>query len=556
MPDLKLALLALLPLLAIYALSTYRKKFAHIPHAYPNSLFLGHIPHFGRGFKRRGDYRMHPDYIMEDLFTSASRPDILFLDIRPTMHAMVVISSHSIAEQVTKSTKQFPYSVTKSPTLQSGLGELIGPYSLLSSEGEAWKSMRRRFNPGFAPSHLLTLLPQILEKTALFVAKLEELAEKGEAVKMDPLCTNLTFDIIGKVVTGLDFAAQDEENQHDIVRYFTRLSKTFDAKGRTPWIPRWIDSFTKSGLERRKWAYLADKACKQCVADKFEEMKAAREAGEKESKDRSVLALALADTEVLTERVLQVTADQVRTFLFAGHDTTSILLQRLFYAFAIHPKCLEKIREEHDQVFGDRDPSEVFLEHPDATVKALSYTSACIKEGLRLWPPAGSARMAKPGTGFKIRLSDGQEVCVDGTVLYVSHYLIQRDPKVYGETANDFIPERWLGDTDTSAEKKDEAGEELGGSKIPISAWRPFERGPRNCIGQELANLEARVILACVLRRYDLIKVGAGEVELDEQGKPIMDEKGVYKTKSFLFNSQQVTSRPYDGCVMRIQRRG
>jgi cytochrome P450 len=256
----------------------------------------------------------------------------------------------------------------------------------------------------------------------------------------------------------------------------------------------------------------------------------------KETKDRSVLALALKDTDVLTSDILQMTADQVKSFLFAGHDTTSILLQRLFYALSLHPKCLAAIREEHEAIFGDRHPQQVLLARPDETIKALSYTSACIKEALRLWPPAGSARYAIPGKGFKLRLENGEEICVDGTVLYLCQYLIQRDPKVYGETANDFIPERWLGDTDTSSANKDEAGHQTGASNIPISAWRPFERGPRNCIGQELANLEARVVLACVMRRYDFIKVGAGEVVVDEKGEPVLDEKGAYKPKSELFN--------------------
>lgn len=245
--------------------------------------------------------------------------------------------------------------------------------------------------------------------------------------------------------------------------------------------------------------------------------------------DRSVLALALKDIDVMTPRILQSISDQVKTFLFAGHDTTAILLQRLFYALSLHPQCLAKIRAEHDTIFGNKDPREVFLADPDETMKALVYTSACIKEALRLWPPAGSARMSH--NGLKIRTSSGDDVCLDKTVIYLCHHIIHRDPKVYGDTANDFVPERWTGDTSTSA-VVEENGSANGASKIPVSSWRPFERGPRNCIGQELANLEARVILACTLRRYDFVKVGLGEVETDEKGQPIMGEKGRYKTKS------------------------
>lgn len=262
-----------------------------------------------------------------------------------------------------------------------------------------------------------------------------------------------------------------------------------------------------------------------CIQEKFDALKASGATLE----DRSVLALALKDIDTLTPRILQSISDQVKTFLFAGHDTTSILLQRLFYALSIHPHCLAKIRAEHDAIFGSQDPREVFLADPDETMKALVYTSACIKEALRLWPPAGSARMSHDG--HKLRTSSGEDVCLDKCVIYLCHHIIHRDPKVYGETANDFVPERWVGDSNTSA-TVDENGSATGASKIPVSSWRPFERGPRNCIGQELANIEARVILACTIRRYDFVKVGLGEVETDEKGQPIIDEKGKYKTKS------------------------
>lgn len=231
-------------------------------------------------------------------------------------------------------------------------------------------------------------------------------------------------------------------------------------------------------------------------------------------------------------------------FKQAGHDTTSILLQWLYYALSIHPKCLETIRAEHDAVFGDRDPREVYLAEPEETTKELSYTSACIKEALRLWPPAASARMSHPGSGFRLQLDDGRKICADGTILYINHHIIQRDPKVYGETANDFVPERWLGDSDTTASSHDDAWKQAGSHKIPISAWRPFERGPRNCIGQELTNLEARVILACTVRRYDFTKVGTGEVALDNKGEATLDGKGRYKLTSELFNVSYFTSTP------------
>jgi cytochrome P450 len=121
----------------------------------------------------------------------------------------------------------------------------------------------------------------------------------------------------------------------------------------------------------------------------------------------------------------------------------------------------------------------------------MTYIAAVIKETLRLWPPAGTARMIKSDAGIKVQTSTG-EYLLEGVNIYSCSILIHRDPEVYGDTANDFLPERWLGDS---------------AKQIPVSAWRAFERGPRNCIGQELVSIEARVIVALVARRYDFIKV-------------------------------------------------
>jgi hypothetical protein len=147
-------------------------------------------------------------------------------------------------------------------------------------------------------------------------------------------------------------------------------------------------------------------------------------------------------------------------------------------------------------------------------------TDAVIKEALRLHPPGGTARLSPEGAGTTLTLPNGQQLVVDGLILTPIAYVIQRDPKVWGETRDDFMPERWLGPE---------------AANIPESAFRPYERGPRRCTGQELANTEARIILAVVGRQFDWEKVGLGEFELNEEGQPILDDKGFYKTKSVLF---------------------
>ncbi|EFQ96594.1 hypothetical protein PTT_00378 [Pyrenophora teres f. teres 0-1] len=531
-------------------LSQWRfKRFAHIPTKLKSNFLFGHLGYITAEMRKLGS-TVHPDYALENIWKAQGYPEFIFFDTRPLQFPLLLVTSHEIAEQISRASKTQPYSVDKSPTVQAGVGGLIGKFSLLTGNGEIWRGLRKTFNPGFAPQHLLSLLPVIIDKTYRFVDKLDDLAKSGLAIEMEPCCTNVTFDIISQVITNIDCKAQAANDEaHAIVRHFRSLKALYNQEsGLTA---SWLNlpkTFMKYIYTKR-----LDDALKKCILDKYAETKVNDKLKPKETKDVSVLALALQDIEEMTPHILQSTADQVKTFLFAGHDTTSILLQRLFYALSIHPRCLAKIRAEHDAIFGDADPRQVFLDQADETMQALKYTSACIKEGLRLWPPAGSARMSH--NGFKIRTSEGDDVCVDGTIIYNCHWIIHRDPNVYGETAEDFVPERWFGDVDTSSATANDDGSSAGDSKLPSGAWRPFERGPRNCIGQELVNIEVRIILACVMRRYDFVKVGLGEVETDSEGKPIVDEKGKYKTKSDLPNTISVTARPMDKTIMRVKIR-
>jgi cytochrome P450 len=475
---------------------------------------------------------------------AAGSPPVLLFDMRPAFYPILVIFSHTVAEQITKPSKTFKYSVTKSPTMKALL-PIVGPTSLITSHNEEWKQLRKRFNPGFAPTHLMTLIPAILSSTKRFLGRLDSFAKSGEVFSLDELCTSLTFDIIAAVVLDVDFKAQlPIDQQHAIVRQYRALSATFDDN--KPF------QFLNWALKRRqkKAGEVVDAAIKQVITQKFSELKM-RKDGDGALKRRSVLELSLQDESVLTPEILQETADQVKSFLFAGHDTTSITLQWAFYSLSRYPHVLETLKHELDTVFGPNSTAEDVIQQltsrGDEAVNKLTYTSAVIKEILRLFPPAGSARMAPKGSGYTIRLDNGEDVCVDGFVLYNNHYNIQRDVSVYGDSADDFVPERWLGNTNTSMEEeyanedsttseKNATANGSGDKHIAAAAWRPFERGPRNCIGQELANIEARVILACAVRSYDFQKVGLGEFILGTDGKPIADSKGAFEVKDELFN--------------------
>ncbi|KAJ4246002.1 hypothetical protein NW762_013746 [Fusarium torreyae] len=115
----------------------------------------------------------------------------------------------------------------------------------------------------------------------------------------------------------------------------------------------------------------------------------------------------------------------------------------------------------------------------------LPYTTAVIKECLRLKPPLSSVRAGAPDF-FLTRPETRQRLPSDGFVLWAASKAVHRHPAYWTEP-DAFMPERWLTGVTTK------------------NAWRPFELGPRACIGQELAMTELRMLLVMIVRDLEII---------------------------------------------------
>uniref|UniRef100_H3AZM3 Cytochrome P450, family 4, subfamily T, polypeptide 8 n=1 Tax=Latimeria chalumnae TaxID=7897 RepID=H3AZM3_LATCH len=171
---------------------------------------------------------------------------------------------------------------------------------------------------------------------------------------------------------------------------------------------------------------------------------------------------------------------EVDTFMFEGHDTTASGISWILYCMALYPEHQQRCREEIQDVLTGRDTLEW------ADLGNLVYTTMCIKESLRLYPPVpGVGRMlTKP-----MRFFDGRSLPEGtGCIVAISIYCLHRNPQVW-ENPEVFDPLRFSPENSTN--------------RHPY-AFIPFAAGPRNCIGQHFAMNEMKVAVALTLNRLKL----------------------------------------------------
>lgn len=242
-------------------------------------------------------------------------------------------------------------------------------------------------SPGFAPQHLLTTLPIILDKTKYLLSHLDNQAATGSVFSLDSLLTALTFDIIGAVTMGQDFKAQVTGQESELLTSFMGIAALYhgNSSRRIPGL-RWLRE-----RQQRRLGDQIERLMKDIVRREYARVTSGSANDAVDA--RSVLALSLQGTEELTPELLQQTSDNLRVFMFAGHDTTSILMQWAFYELSRAPRQLAALSAELDTLFGeDADPQVVAaaLLAPGGgeLLSTMTYGTAIIKETLRLHPPA------------------------------------------------------------------------------------------------------------------------------------------------------------------------
>jgi cytochrome P450 len=187
--------------------------------------------------------------------------------------------------------------------------------------------------------------------------------------------------------------------------------------------------------------------------------------------------LAARDDECGGSMTDQQLRDEVVTLMLAGHETTALVMFYAFYRLAQAPEAEDRLAHELDSELGDR-PATV------RDVPNLKYTEWVIREAMRLYPPAwGIGREALADCEI------GGYFVPKGTQIFLVQWLVHRDGRWFDQPES-FKPERW--DNDLI-------------KRLPRGAYFPFGDGPRICIGNHFAMMEAVLLLATIARRYRLL---------------------------------------------------
>jgi cytochrome P450 len=191
------------------------------------------------------------------------------------------------------------------------------------------------------------------------------------------------------------------------------------------------------------------------------------------------------------------------TMLIAGHETTAAVLTWALFELTKNPEKMEKVRAEIDEVLGDRTPT-----YDD--IKGMQYLRLVVAETLRMYPePPLLIRRCR--TENDLPKGGGRDATViRGMDIFLSLYNLHRDGRFWPEP-DEFRPERWLtkyANPDVPEWAGYDPEKWMGNMLYPneISsdfAYLPFGGGPRKCVGDEFATLEATVTLAMVLRRFE-----------------------------------------------------
>jgi cytochrome P450 len=326
---------------------------------------------------------------------------------------------------------------------------------LLTSEGDFWLRQRRLAQPAFHRARIAGYASTMVEYTERLLHEWQH----GEERDIHKEMMRLTLHIVGKTL----FDADVERDAQDIGKSMELLLEFGADFRRTLFVPQWLPTPTNIRVERA--IRQIEKVLYRMIAEK---RASGRDAGDLLS---MLLAAQDEDGSRMTDKQLR---DEAITLFLAGHETTANTLSWTWWLLAQNPAVEAKLHAELRNVLAGRAPSLDDL-------PKLVYTNHIITESMRLYPPAwGTARTAIEDheiAGYAVPKGSG---------VSFAQWTVHRDARWY-DAPEEFRPERWEGDLL---------------KRLPRFAYFPFGGGPRQCIGNAFALMEAALILATIAQQY------------------------------------------------------
>ena len=348
---------------------------------------------------------------------------------------------------------------------KQGVRRFLGN-GLLISDGSFWRRQRRLAAPAFHGKRIEAYAAQM---TAQGDAMLSRWAD-GARLDVSDEFSDVTFRIVAQALFGASvsegsagaLSIDDAKRVHRAVdtmqRYFA------GSQLLPPWIPTPIE------LRARRARRDLDAVVFGLIAER-------RGRAEADTGDLLSMLLAARDDEgqPMSDEQLR---DEVVTLLLAGHETTANTLNWTMALLAQHPGIEAKLHAEVDAVLDHGTRAPTLADLPN-----LTYTERVINEALRLYP---AAFIISRVSQREVALSFGAVPA--GSQINIPIYLVHRDARWYADPEK-FEPDRWLPER--------QAG-------LPKQAYLPFGGGPRVCIGNSFALMEARLLLAQIASRFQL----------------------------------------------------
>ncbi|NXJ09032.1 CP4B1 protein, partial [Odontophorus gujanensis] len=352
---------------------------------------------------------------------------------------------------------------------------------LLILSGAKWFQHRKLLTPAFHYDVLKSYVPLMSDSVKVMLDKWEKnIMQKKNSVELFQDVNLMALDSIMKCAFSYNANCQTESNSDSYIKAIFDLSYLISKRIQTFSYQDAFYNLTRSSREFQD-------ACRRAHAhtDKVIQERKILLSNDKEL-DKILKKRHLDFLDILLctkdENGVGLSDEDLRaevdTFMFEGHDTTASGVSWLLYSMALHPEHQARCREEIQGIMGNRDT----IEWED--LGKMTYSTMCIKESLRLFPPVPSVSrmLSKPVT-----FSDGRSL-PEGSHVSLNIFGIHRnrdvweDPEVYDPLR--FSPEN-------SAQRHSHA-------------FLPFSAGSRNCIGQQFAMNEMKVALALTLLRFEL----------------------------------------------------